>query len=69
VAPSIDDYENRRRCWFRGCSQEREGTPFCEEHWGQVPDDLQYRIGWAYENGNTMDWIAAIRAAVQAIRE
>jgi hypothetical protein len=69
VAPSIDDYEQRRRCWVRGCSEDRETALFCETHWANVPEDLQLRIAWARENGSSTDWRAAIDAAVRALRE
>ena len=68
MAPSIDDYENRRRCWLRSCPDQRIDGPFCAEHWDMVPDDLKTRIEWAYENGDTMDWLAAIRAAMESLR-
>jgi hypothetical protein len=66
---SFDEFEERRRCWVRGCREERDEGPFCCEHADMVPEDLMERIRWAYDDGNTMDWIAAIRAAVAYIRE
>jgi hypothetical protein len=65
---SIEDYERRRKCWLRGCSQEKEDGPFCADHASELPEDLLYRIRWAYDNGDTMDWLAAIRAAAEYLR-
>lgn len=66
----IEIFETRRRCRVPRCREERgEGVPFCEEHWDQVPDDLQIRVQWAYDDGSTLDIRAAIRAAAEAIRD
>jgi hypothetical protein len=54
---------------MRGCVEEREAGPFCAEHWAALPEDLQYRVQWAHEDGTDSDWTAAINAAVRFLSD
>lgn len=67
---SIEQYERRRRCWLPRCREPRAPhTPFCEAHMDALPDDLLYRLSWTYDDGDTTEWLAAIRAAVEYLTE
>lgn len=66
---SIGHYERRRKCWLPSCRSPKGEIPFCDEHTEQLPDDLIERIRWAYDGGDTMDWLAAIQAAITYLRE
>lgn len=58
----------KRKCCLRGCGEYRNHSPFCGYHWERIPDDLQYRVELAYEDGSTMERYAAIQAASQYAR-
>lgn len=68
VARSIKYYEERIRCYYGRCSGERSSGPYCATHARMVPDDLMARIEWAVEDGDEIDWQAALRAAADYIR-
>lgn len=66
---SFGELDERRKCCLRGCDSRRNGTPFCEHHWSLIPDDLQHRISWAYDDGDAEDRYAANAAASAWVRE
>jgi len=67
--PRFGELDDRRKCHLRSCSERRNGTPYCDAHWDLVPEDLQIRVRWAYEDGTATDRYAALRAADEYVKD
>lgn len=62
---------NSKRCYVPGCDRHvsRDGQVICRKHWFDVPEDLQERLRWAFENGTSVEKQAAVLAALDALQE
>lgn len=65
----LEQFERSRKCRLRACREPKSIGPLCDDHWDQLPDDLQVRLRWAYEEGSSTDRAAAFRAASEYIRD
>lgn len=53
-------------CAITGCHNEAKPV-ICRPHYNQLPDDIRERLHWAVSDGDSMDVIAAVAAAEDAL--